>query len=258
MQVLKQLLRNLRMLGLTLLGLALVPQAVAAEVKVAVAANFTAAMQQLAPVFEQRSGQRLSISYGSTGKLYAQVVNGAPFEVFLSADDRRGSDLIRQGYAVAGSEFIYASGRLALWSRQPGLVDAEGAILQSDSFRKLAIANPKTAPYGAAAVETLQALNLYEKLRPRLVQGENIAQTQQFVHSGNAELGLIALAQVKSLVPAQQGSYWLVPASLHRPVRQQAVLLKRGKQSQTARAFLVFLQSTEARAIIRNLGYDTD
>ena len=227
----------------------------AGEVAVAVAANFTSAMNQLAPLFEQKTGHRLKTSFGSTGKLYAQILHGAPFEVFLAADDQRSADLIEQGHAVAGTHFIYAFGRLALWSGKPDFIDAHGAVLKTGRFDKLAIANPMAAPYGAAAVAAMQALGVYDRLEAKLVQGENIAQTLQFVHSGNAELGFVAYAQVVSLQQAERGSYWLVPETLHQPIRQEAMLLRPGASDEAARAFLEFLKSPEATAAIRELGY---
>jgi len=229
----------------------------AAEVKAAVAANFTAAIKKLAPVFEKKTGHKLLASFGATGQLYAQIKNGAPFEVFLSADDTTPQKLINEGDAVTGSYFIYARGRLALWSSQPGYVDDQGAILQSDKFTRLAIANPKTAPYGQAAIDALTALKLLDAVSPKFVTGENIAQTQQFVGSGNVPLGFIALAQVKALAPEDRGSWWVVPANLHQPIDQGAVLLSKAKDAEAACAFLAFLKSPEAIAIIRELGYET-
>jgi len=230
--------------------------ALADEVKAAVAANFTAAIKRLTPIFEQQTGHKLLASFGATGQLYAQINNGAPFDVFLAADDQAPQQLIKSGAAIANSHFIYATGRLALWSSTPGYVDAEGKILNSDKFVKIAIANPKTAPYGQAATDTLSALGLLDKLSPKFVIGENIAQTQQFVSTGNVELGFIALAQVKGLPASDNGSYWLVPATLHKPIEQGAVVLSSSKNSAGASAFLAFLKSPEAGAVIRELGYE--
>lgn len=226
------------------------------EVKAAVAANFTAAIKKLAPAFEKQTGHKLVASFGATGQLYAQIKNGAPFDVLLSADDTTPQKLVAEGDAVADSYFIYARGRLALWSSQPGYVDEQGAILKSDKFTKLAIANPKAAPYGQAAIDALTTLKLLAQLQPKFVMGENIAQTQQFVSSGNVPLGFIALAQVKSLAPEDRGSWWVVPANLHKPIDQGAVLLSKAKSSPAARAFLTFLKSPEAIVIIRGLGYE--
>ncbi len=229
----------------------------AEELRLAVASNFTAAFQQLAPRFEQATGHRLKPSFGSTGKLYAQIRQGAPFEILLAADDQHGKLLIESGLGVPGSEFIYAVGRLVLWSAQPELVGASREILASERFRRLAIANPLTAPYGAAAIETLESLGLHETLNSKLVRGENIAQALQFTYSGNAELGFIAWAQLKALPAKQQGSFWLVPEDLHEPIRQEAILLRQGEDSQAARAFLDFLQSPQTRALLKEWGYDT-
>lgn len=255
----KYLFKNMGFIGA--MGLVLVSAlqgniAHADEVKAAVAANFTAAIKKLAPAFEKTSGHKLVASFGATGQLYAQIKNGAPFDVFLSADDTTPQKLVTEGDAVAGSYFIYARGRLALWSSQPGYVDDQGAILKSDKFTKIAIANPKTAPYGQATIDALTTLKLLDQLQPKFVTGENIAQTQQFVSSGNVPLGFIALAQVKALAPEDRGSWWVVPTNLHKPIDQGAVLLNKGKGSQTANAFLVFLKSPEAIAIIRELGYE--
>ena len=227
------------------------------EVKAAVAANFTAAIKKLTPVFEKQSGHKLVSSFGASGQLYAQIKNGAPFEVLLSADDATPLKLVAEGDAVSSSYFIYARGRLALWSSQPGYVDDQGAILKSDKFTRIAIANPKTAPYGQAAIEALTTLKLLDQLQPKFVMGENIAQTQQFISSGNVPLGFIALGQVKALAPEDRGSWWVVPANLHKPIDQGAVLLNNAKDSAAANAFLVFLKSPEAIAIIRELGYET-
>lgn len=241
---------------LLLLGFALhVTAATAAELTAAVAANFTTAIKRLAPDFERASGHRLRPSFGSTGKLYAQIKNGAPFDVFLAADATRPRLLETQGDAVAGTRFTYAVGRLVLWSPKAGVVDARGDVLQTGNFARLAIANAKTAPYGAAAEQALRRLGVWHRLEPRLVRGENITQTFQFVSTGNAPLGLVALAQVRALPATQQGSQWLVPAALHDPLRQDAVLLKHGADNVAARAFLAYLRSPKAQSIIQALGY---
>ena len=237
------------------LGAVASSRAQAGEVQVAVAANFSAPMRPLAAAFNARSGHTLRFSLGATGKFYAQIVNGAPFNVFLSADSATAQRLEAEGHAVAGSRFTYAIGQLMLWSARPDFVDAQGKVLSRGNFRHLALANPKTAPYGAAVVEVLRALGEYERLQARFVQGENIAQTQQFVASANAELGFVALSQVWQDGALTSGSGWRVPTELHRPIRQDAVLLARGRDNPAASTFLAFLQSEAARAIIANYGY---
>ena len=228
----------------------------AAEVAVAVASNFAAPMKRLATAFEQASGHRLRVSVGSTGSLYAQVVHGAPFQVFLSADQKTAQALEMQGHAVAGSRTTYATGRLVLWSASPGLVDPQGQVLRSGRFERLAVANPKLAPYGAAALEVMDKLGVAAALQGRLVQAENIAQAHQFTASGNAQLGFLALSQVQVDGRLTGGSAWLVPAELHAALKQDAVLLQRGAGSAAAQAFLAFVRSPEARAIIRAHGYE--
>jgi len=241
-------------LALHALASAAMRPARAVEVAVAVAANFTAPLEKLAVAFEKASGHRLAISSGSSGKLYVQIIAGAPFEVLLSADAERPAQLEKEGAAVAGSRFTYAIGKLVLWSTDPGLVDPAGAVLAGDRFRHLAIPNPELAPYGAAARQVLQGLGLWQRLAPRLVQGEDIGQTYQFVETGNAELGFVALSQVRAAGKAR-GSLWIVPAERYRPIEQQAVLLARGKDDAAARAFLDFLRSTPARTLIQQFGY---
>lgn len=226
------------------------------DVHVAVAANFTAVIKTLTPLYEQQTGNKLIASFGATGQLYAQVKNGAPFDVFLSADDSAPKKLIAEGDAITDSYFIYARGRLALWSGTRGYVDDRGAVLQSNRFNKIAIANPKTAPYGKAAIETLTALKLLDQLQPKFITGENISQTQQFIASGNVPLGFIALAQVKALAADDRGSYWIVPSNLYQPIDQAAVQLQRAANSAAAKSFLDFLRSPAAAAVIRELGYE--
>jgi molybdate transport system substrate-binding protein len=234
--------------------LAAVP-AYAGEVQVAVAANFAGALAKIGERFTAATGHTLKVSSGATGKFHAQIVHGAPFEVLLAADDETPRKLVDAGHAVAGTPFTYALGRLALWSARPGLVDAQGAVLGSAAVNHVAIANPKVAPYGAAAMEVLRARGLAEMLAPKLVTGESIGQAFQFVATGNAEIGFVALSQVQ--VPGQppRGSFWPVPASLHREIRQDAVLLKAGEKNPAARALLEFLRSEPARAVIREYGY---
>lgn len=224
------------------------------EVQVAVAANFTAPARLIAAEFEKDSGHKARLAFGATGKFYAQIRNGAPFEVLLVADDETPARLEKEGAAVVGSRYTYATGRLALWSAKPGYVDDQAAMLKKGEFRHLAIANPKLAPYGAAAVEVLTRLKLIDAVQPKLVQAENIAQAHQFVASGNAELGFVALSQVMQDGRLGAGSAWVVPASLHQPIRQDAALLGRGKPA--AEAWLKYLRSDKARAIIRRFGYE--
>jgi molybdate transport system substrate-binding protein len=223
-------------------------------VRVAVAANFTAAMKRIAAGFERVSGDRVLVSFGSTGSLYAQIRNGAPYDLFLAADERRPRLLEGEGAAVPGSRFTYAVGRLVLWSAQTGLVDRRGAVLGHGSFTHLAIANPKTAPYGAAAEQVLRHLGLWEKLQPRIVRGENIAQTYQFTATGNAQLGMVALSEARN----SGGSRWDIPQNLYTPIRQQAVLLVRGRDNPTARALLAYLKSDAGRRVIHSFGYGTE
>ncbi|MDR0777058.1 MAG: molybdate ABC transporter substrate-binding protein [Azonexus sp.] len=227
----------------------------AGEVQVAVAANFTAPAQQIAAEFERQTGHQARLSFGATGKFYAQISNGAPFEVFLSADDTTPARLEKEGQAVAGSRFTYAIGALALWSAKTELVDAQGEVLKSGSFKHLAIANPKTVPYGAAAIETLTQLKLLDATQPKFVQGENIAQTFQFVSTGNAELGFVALSQITKDGKLTDGSAWIVPGKLHEPIRQDAVTLVKGKDNPAAAAFMDYLKTPRAHAIITSFGY---
>lgn len=226
------------------------------EVLVAVAANFTAPMQQIAGEFATETGHKAVLSFGASGKLFAQIVNGAPFEVMLSADDTTLSVLEEQGHSIPGSRFTYAVGKLALWSTNPDLVDNGGNVLKSDNFKHLAIANPKTAPYGAAAIETLRKLDLLEKVQGRFVQGENIAQTQQFVSTGNAELGFVALSQVFKDGNISSGSAWIVPDEFHDPIYQEAAILTKGRENPAAVALLAYLKNDKAQAVIRSFGYD--
>jgi len=229
--------------------------AVAGEVQVAVAANFTAAMQAIARQFEQDTGHKAVAAFGATGQFYAQIKNGAPFEVFLAADDVRPARLEAERQTVPGSRFTYATGSLALWSAQPGYVDGQGAVLKQNAFRHLAIANPKAAPYGLAATQVLDKLGLAAAVKPKIVQGQSIAQTQQFVASGNAELGFVALSQVYKDGQLSAGSAWLVPGELHDPIKQDAVILAKGKDNPAAQAFVDYLKGPKAAAIIKSYGY---
>lgn len=235
------------------LSLALGGVALAGETKVAVAANFTEAAKEIAARFKTRTGHEATLSFGSSGQFYTQIANGAPYEVFLSADVERPQRAEAEGLAAPGTRFTYAVGRLVLFSKTPGLVDSRGAVLVKGGFEKLAIADPKAAPYGQAAVETLTRLKLYDALKPKIVTGSSITQAFQYVQTGAAELGFVALSQVAD---EKGGSRWIVPASDHAPIEQQAVLLKTGERNAAAKAFLAFLKSGEAKAIIRRYGYE--
>lgn len=241
-------------LSLALAGASFAAQA--DEVSVAVAANFTAPMQKIAADFEKATGHKAQLVFGSTGKFYAQIKSGAPFQVLLAADDETPTRLVKEGDGVAGSQFTYAVGKLVLWSPKPGFVDDKGEVLKSGKFEHLSIANPKLAPYGLAAVETLKALGLADALQPKLVTGESIGQAQQFVVSGSAELGFIAFAQIHKDGKLIDGSYWLVPGKYHTPIRQDAVVLDKGKASPAAAALMGYLKSDAAKAVIKAYGYD--
>lgn len=227
----------------------------AAEVRVAVAANFAGPMKDIAAVFESQTGHKLLLTPGASGKFYAQITNGAPFDVFLSADDETPQKLEKVGKAVQGSRFTYAIGRLILWSPKDNGVADGIDILKKGDFRFLAIANPRVAPYGIAAVQTMQKIGVLSKLEPKVVQGENISQTHQFVTSGNADLGFVALSQVWQNGKLKSGSGWLVPETYHDALRQDAVLLEAGKQSEAAQALMNFLKSEKAREIMTAYGY---
>jgi molybdate transport system substrate-binding protein len=235
--------------------LAVFSNAQAAEVGVAVASNFMAPMQKIAQAFEQDTGHKAVLSFGSTGSFYAQIKHGAPFQVLLAADTQTPLKLEKEGLGVAGSRFTYAVGQLVLWSRQPGLVDDKGAVLRSSRFARIAIANPKLAPYGAAAVEVMGQVGVLKDMQPKLVQGENIAQTYQFVATGNAQLGFVALSQVMADGKMAPGSGWPVPPGLHAPILQDAILLSKGRDNPAAPALLRYLKSEKARALIRSFGY---
>ncbi|OIJ42089.1 molybdate ABC transporter substrate-binding protein [Massilia timonae] len=228
----------------------------AGEVQVAVAANFAGPMEKLAEQFQRDTGHKAVVATGATGKFYAQIRNGAPFEVLLAADDDTPARLETEGHVAAGSRFTYAVGRLVLWSARGGVVDAGGNVLKTGSYKHLAIANPKTAPYGAAAVATLRKLGLYESVQPRIVQGENIAQAWQFASTGNAELGFVAQAQVWRDGKFTSGSGWIVPATMHEPIRQDAALLAKGAGNPAAQALLQYLRTDKAKALIRSFGYE--
>jgi molybdate transport system substrate-binding protein len=227
-------------------------EAAADELRVAVATNFAAAMSALVERFEETTGHTVLVSAGSTGAHYAQIKSGAPFDAFFAADVERPRRLEAEGAAIAGSRLLYAVGRLALWSNRVGYVDGQGTVLENGDFRHLAIANPELAPYGAAAREVLAARGVWDRLQPRLVTGQDIGQTYSFIKTGNAELGFVAWAQLCRPGEPIAGSYWLVPESLHRPIEQEAVLLR---DTAAARALLEFVRGAEARAIIRSFGY---
>lgn len=227
------------------------------SVSVAVAANFAAPMQKIVAAFEADTGHKVTVSLGASGKFYAQITHGAPFQVLLSADEATPARLEREGKVVANSRFTYATGALVLWSAQPGLVDDQGAVLRHGRFRHIALANPKVAPYGAAALQVMETMGVATALQPRWVLGENIAQTFQFVASGNAQLGFVALSQVMEGGRMAQGSAWRVPTSLHAPIRQDAALLLAGRDNAAAIALLRYLRSDKARKIMHDHGYDT-
>ncbi len=239
--------------GLMVLGLP--ATSLADEVQVAVAANFTAPMKIIAADYEKATGNKAELSFGATGKFYAQIKNGAPFEVLLAADDETPARMEKEGLAVPGSRITYAIGALALWSAKPGFVDDKGAVLKKGDFAHIALAAPKLAPYGAAAIETMSRLGVLSTLEPKFVQGENIAQTYQFVSTGNAELGFVALSQVYAKGKLAGGSAWVVPANLHKPIRQDAVILTRGKDNLAASALLKFLKTRQAQNVIKSYGY---
>ncbi len=222
----------------------------AGEMRAAVAANFTGAAKEIGALFEEKTGHEAVFSFGSTGQLYAQVTQEAPFDVFLAADQVRPLKAIEQGFALAENRFTYAIGKLVLFSKDTDLVKGENT-LKKDNFSKIAIANPATAPYGAAAIEAMKALGVYDRVEGKIVRGNNIAQTYQFIVTGNAELGFVALSQIIG----NDGSQWLVPERLHAPIAQDAVLLKRGAGNQAAHDFLAFLKDPEARAILQKYGY---
>jgi molybdate transport system substrate-binding protein len=243
-------------LFIPLLALLLALPAQAAEVSVAVAANFTAPMKVIAAEFEKDTGHKANLSFASTGKFYAQIKNGAPFQILLSADDETPARMEAEGLGVPGSRFTYAIGTLVLWSAKPGLVDADAGVLRSGNYNKLAIANPRLAPYGKAAEEVLARMGLLAGARAKFVMGENIAQTYQFVSTGNADIGFVALSQVMKDSKVASGSAWIVPGRLHTPIRQDALILSSGKGNAAAGALLDYLKTDKARAIIRAYGYE--
>lgn len=242
-------------LVLSLLGTLLAAQVHAAEVKVAVAANFAKTLEDITAQFEKDTGHKVLATPGATGKFYAQIVNGAPFEILISADDETPRKLAKEAKAITETQFTYAIGTLALWSPDANLVDQGGGVLKTDKFKFLAIANAKVAPYGQAAVQTMLKLGLLTKLEPRVVQGENIAQTYQFVTSGNAQLGFVALSQITENGKVKSGSAWIVPQEFHDQIKQDAILLNNGKDSIAAKSLLDYLKSDKAKKIIASYGY---
>lgn len=251
-------MKLLKSLAAIVLSYLMIGAAYGEEVHIAVAANFTAAMKDIVTQFEKKSEHEVILSFGSSGKIFAQIQHGAPFHVFLSADQAKPELLEKAGLAVPGSRFTYAVGALALWSTKPGFVDKDYTRLKSGDFNKLALANPKLAPYGAAAVDVLQALKLKQTTESKWVMGENIAQTYQFVATGNADLGFVALSQIMDKGHVTEGSSWIIPGELYRPIRQDAILLKNAKGRAGAKALLEYLRSDEARAIIHGYGYKTE
>lgn len=242
---------------LTLSGLMMMASSLplaADEVSVAVAANFTDATRDIVPLFEKASGHTVKASFGSTGKLYAQIEHGAPFEVFLAADSKRPKKAEAEGLAVDGTRFTYAFGKLALWSPKADLLDNAQAYLKAAEFKRAAIANPKTAPYGLAAQQVMEHLGIWAEVKGKLVQGDSIAQAFQFVATGNVEVGFVALSQVNAW-NTSEGSVWEIPQEYYTPIEQQGVLLEKGRDSAAARAFLAFLKSDAARAVITGYGY---
>ena len=247
---------NLRRLLTLTAALALSAAAQAEVVQIAVAANFTAPARALAEIFARTTGHEAKLSFGATGAFYTQIKNGAPFDILLAADDERPIRLEKEGDTVPGSRFTYAIGQLVLWSAKPGLVDDQGAVLQGGNFNKIAIANPKLAPYGAAAVETMDKLGLAAALTPKLVTGESIGQTYNFIATGNAELGFVALAQVLDGGKLKSGSMWVVPAKYHAPIIQDAVILKRAAANPAAKAWMALMRSPNTQDFIRSYGYE--
>ena len=241
----------------TLMAACAASMAVHAEtVHIAVAANFTEPAKALASVFEKTTGHSAKLSFGATGAFYAQIRNGAPFDILMAADNERPALLEKQGDTVPGSRFTYATGQLVLWSARPGYVDDQGEVLKASAFNKLAVANPKNAPYGAAAMQALDKLGLMAAVQPKLVTGESIGQTYNFIATGNAELGFVALAQVLEGGKLKSGSMWVVPAQYHAPIIQDAVILNRAASNPAAKAWMELLKTPQSKALIRSYGYE--
>ena len=238
-----------------LIGCLAVTGVQADEVQVAVAANFTAPIQAIASDCEKDTGHKLIAAYGATGQFYTQIKNGAPFEVFLAADDSTPEKLEKEGDIVPGSRFTYAIGTLALWSAKDGYVDDAGKVLEKNQFKHLSIANPKAAPYGLAATQVLAKLGLTDKVKDKIVEGQNITQAYQFVSTGNAELGFVALSQIFKDGKVSHGSAWIIPEAMHDPIKQDAVILKKGENNPAAKALTEYLKGPKAEAIIKSYGY---
>ena len=248
-------LKRLFALIVTLAALIQAPSpAYAASTNVAVAANFTDAAKEIAALFKTKTGHDAVLSFGSSGLFYTEIKQGAPFQVFLSADAERPQKLADEGFALPQSRFTYAIGKLVLWSKDPNAIKGVDT-LKANAFSKLSIADPNSAPYGVAAIETLKALEIYQSVEKKIVMGASIAQAFQFIETGNAELGFVALSQ---LINTQSGSRWMVPQNLYSEIRQDAILLKSGEQNEAAKAFLDFLKSPDARSIITKFGYVID
>ena len=230
--------------------------ALAAEAQVAVAANFAEPIKAIAAVLEKTTGHTLKVSTGASGAFYTQIKNGAPFDVFLSADNERPEMLEKDGLAQPGTRFTYATGKLVLWSVKAGRVDDKGAVLKAADLGKVAFANPKTAPYGAAAMQVVDKLGLKDAITPKLVQGESIGQTFNFVKTGNADVGFVAMSQVLEGGQLKAGSMWVIPQTHYDPIRQDAVLLKKGAGNEAAKALLKLLQSPNIKDLIRSYGYE--
>lgn len=243
---------------LTLLFVAYATSLRAEQALVAVAANFSAPMQQIALAFQKDTGHQLRLSFGATGGIYAQIKNGGPFDVFLSADQLTPQKIEAEGLGVPQTRFTYATGQLVLWSKQDGLVDDKGQVLRSKNIQRIALANPKLAPYGAAALEAMTQLGLLDELKPKLVQGDNIAQTYQFVSTQNAQLGFVALSQVFADGKITSGSGWVLPSSLYKPILQDAILLKNGKDNSAAKALMLYMKGDKAKEMIKRFGYLTN
>lgn len=226
------------------------------DIKVAVAANFTAPMKEIAAQFERDTGHKVSLSFGATGTFYAQIKSGAPFDALLAADEDVPAKLDTEGATMVGSRFTYAIGKLVLWSAKPNVVDANGEVLKRGAFEHIGVANPKLAPYGAAAFETMKALGLLTALEPKIVQGENISQAYTFVSIGSVPLGFVAMSQVYEDGKLKSGSAWVVPPELYKPIRQDAVILQHGKGNASVAALMEYLKSAKAQKLIRSYGYD--
>ncbi|MFA6014435.1 MAG: molybdate ABC transporter substrate-binding protein [Gallionellaceae bacterium] len=245
---------KLNMLGTLLATMAQVANA--GEVSAAVAANFTEPVKQIVESFQKDTGHIVKLSFGSSGKFTSQIKEGAPFDVFLAADEKNPKLLEKEGLAVEGTRFVYALGKLVLWSAQPGYVDERGHVLRKGTYNKIAYADPKLAPYGLAAKETLEDMGLWNVVQNKMVTGESITQTYQFAATGNAELAFIALSQITKDGKVTEGSWWIVPAHLYNPIKQAAVQLSAAKDKEAAKAFLAYLKSDKAVSIIRNFGYE--